>query len=145
MKTLKYLYGCLMMAVCFSFAACSDDDDVDISASDLYGTWTVVTEEYNYKENGKVVESGTDNYEDGEWTITFNEDGTLIISEYGSNDQGTWSLKGNKLSFGYYDVNQTITIIEYNGNRAVVEGRDTYTDEGVKYDDYSKMTLKKIG
>ena len=145
MKTLKYLYGCLMMAVCFSFAACSDDDD-NVSASDLYGTWTIVSDEYSWKENGKVVESGTDNYEDGEWTLTFNEDGTCVEQDGGSNYYMTWSLKGNKLTMTDDDGDSdSCTIVENNGNRAVVEYRYTYTEDGVKYEEFDRMTLKKIG
>ena len=148
MKVLKYLYGCLMVAVCLGFAACGDDDDVDVSASDLYGTWSITTDEYTYKENGKLIqeESGTDIYEDGEWTLTFNEDGTFVENDEGYSYYGTWTLKGNELVMTDDDGDaDSVTIIEYNGNRAVVESRYTYTDEGVKCEEYDKMTLKKIG
>lgn len=143
MKTLRLIYACMMMSVCMAFAACSDDDDVNVSNEKLVGTWSVIEDAYNFKEDGKVVDSGTDRYNEGEWTFTLNADGTCAVMEDGYTDHGNWSAKGNKITFTIYDESVTITVVEFSSSKMVIEYRDSYTEDGIKYDDYEKMTLKK--
>ena len=143
MKALKWIYACMLIGMCMAFVSCNDDEDV--SSSELVGTWSVTEDYYRFKEDGKVVEEGTDHYQTGEWTFTLNEDGTLVMNDEGYTQTGSWSVDGNKLymTLGGGEDGDTVTIKDFSKGKIVIEYKDSYTEDGISYEDYEKLTLKK--
>ena len=61
--------------------------------SDLVGTWEIVHSQYTYRENGVVVESGSEDVSDDHNRFVFYSNGTFEFLEY-SDTQGTWHEDG---------------------------------------------------
>ena len=147
MKTLKFIYACMMLSICMAFAACSDDDDntTNGGASRYVGVWNVVEDTYIYKEDGVTVDQGTDRYEKGERVLNLMEDGKMAVTEDGATYYGIWSSKGNKLymTTEYGDYADEVEVVDFSTTRMVIEYNATYTEDGIRCEDYEKVTLKK--
>ena len=156
MKIVKNLAFLLIatLLVGFSFTSCSEDDD-DYSKSDLVGTWQLVSGKAVTKLAGQVVEEWPLG-EEGLHTITLNQDGTFIsYSEeedwYGDieieEDEGTWSLKGNKLTLISDDEDEdpeTAKITKLTSSTLVLEQSEKGKYEGISYEYNRKQTFIKI-
>lgn len=152
MKKINFLWLIsILMLIPISFTSCSDDDDEIGSASELVGTWEIVSRTYQQKEGGKVIEEGTEN--DNDSRVTFNEDGTCKVAEYYNNkwdwDQsGTWSYKNGKITIRITDEDEswsrTATVKELTSSKLVFEYINKYTKDGTSYEDYELKEYRKI-
>ena len=116
MKTLKKIHTLLaMIAICLCFTSCSKDDDDnggDSEASSLIGSW---------------YDEGDDYYE----KITFKKNGTVIFyyeEYYGGRwekdrEEGTYSVKGNKLTVYIGDDVETATF-KVTSKKLTIEDED---------------------
>lgn len=141
----------ILMLMPISFTSCSDDDDEIGSVSELVGTWEIVSRTYQWKEDGKVTEEGTES--DNDLRITFNEDGTCKAAEYYNNkwnedEPGTWSYKNGKITIrSTYEGeswSETATVKELTSSKLVLEYIDKYTEDGTSYEDYELSEYRKI-
>lgn len=150
MKKINFLWLVIILTLLpISFVSCSDDDEEGVgSTSELVGTWEIVSHTYQWKEDGIIIEEGTEN--DSNTRITFNEDGTCKGAEF-YNDKwnwdwnGTWSYKNGKLSIAYPDSEtETATVKELTSSKLVLEYIDKYTEDGTSYEDYEHSEYHKI-
>lgn len=142
----KLMMGIAMALFSFSMASCGDDDDEVGSADELIGTWSVIHEEGYSKANGEIEESWNDDYEEGKETLIFKEDHT-VGGTYLSDKGLTWSYKGNKLTIKWendHEDSMELTVLEMSSSRLVGELHDKYKEEGISYEDYGKITCKKM-
>ena len=149
MKTLRII-GMAVVAIIMSvnFAACGDDDD-DFSTADLEGLWEGISSDFVEKENGQVIDEGTEDLSDQR--MKFNSDGT-VIGYYKTNGRwemedevGTWSYKDGKLYTSVEGEGEMIAnIIELNSERLVIGGSYSETEDGVKYEYQETSTYKKV-
>ncbi|MBO5180883.1 MAG: hypothetical protein J6B92_03210 [Paraprevotella sp.] len=122
------LLGLLLAFVGVSFSACSDDDDennggggnVNITASQLYGTWKWVSDQGWEQEPGGEKEPWKNEMADAGLVLTFNSNGTIIETweNYGDTWNGTWSLQGGNTLVWDSDA---YTITNFTGNRMTIE------------------------
>ena len=153
-KNLAFLFIATLL-VGFSFTSCSDDDDdINVSHSDLIGSWQVVSSEGYTKMAGMKVDNN--NNDEELLTFTFNEDGTFILiteEEWNGKmwryeDGGTWSLKGDKLTIKYDDDDdennfpEKITKITSSELVTVISEKGKY--EGIPYEFYKKTIYTKV-
>ncbi len=150
---LLWLTGVLMLLPA-GLVSCSDDDEGPGSVPELIGTWELVSSYYQYKENGKVVDEGTDT--EGGLRVTFREDGTFQDAEYDNDsgwelyaEGGKWSYKDGKLSMNYYEDGelveaQTAAVKELTGSRLVLETTFKYSDGGISIEEYSLGEFRKV-
>ncbi|MCM1519807.1 MAG: lipocalin family protein [Lachnoclostridium sp.] len=148
MKKLNLFIPMVLMAVmsAFTFVSCSDDDD-KIDNGKIVGTWESVLEEWWEKEDGKIVDEGTD--DDTDLRVEFKADGTVTQYEYYNSSwhldiTGNYSISGNKLTIVYdedgdeYTSTQNIEMPD--DNTLVVSG---YWKED-NYEGYEKTTFRRI-
>lgn len=151
MKRFDYLWliGILML-VPLGFSSCSDSDDDENtgSASTLVGTWESVSYTYQWKEDGEVVDEGTE--EDSSIRIRFHEDETCEIAEYYNGkwnweNPGTWKYKNGKITVTDEDgESDTATVKTLTASKLVVEYHEKYTEDGILYEDYDLTEYRKI-
>lgn len=153
MKKIIFLWlVSILMLLPISFVSCSDDDEEGVgSTSELVGTWEIVSRTYQWKEDGKIMEEGTEN--DSDTRITFSEDGTCKAAEYYNNkwnwdETGTWSYKNGKITIrSTYEgesYSETATVKELTSSKLVLEYIDKYTEDGTSYEDYELSEYRKI-
>ena len=113
----------LIAAFALSFVACSKDDD-GLSSSDLVGKWSI----YEFEENGEVEPVDLDT-ELSYWE--FKTGGSCEEYNYFANitGKGTYSLKGDVITFTYDGNSSEVTVLEIHKDRAVVE----MEEDGEKY------------
>ncbi len=142
------LLSFLMLAP-VSFTSCSDDDDDNGngSASELVGTWEIVSNTFIYKRNGEVIEE-IDETEEG-LTCTFYADGRMTQAE---GETAKWSYKNGILTIkhagdwgdGWEEYDETWTVKELTSSKLVAESNDKYTEDGVTYEEYYRIEWRKV-
>lgn len=153
MKKINFLWLVgIFMLLPISLVSCSDDDEESVgNKSDLVGTWESVSCTYQWKEDGVIVEEGTDS--DNDMRIKFNEDGTYASAEYYNNkwnweEEGAWNYKNGKITIrSTYDgetYSETFTVKTLTSSKLVVEFIDRYTEDGTSYEDYALWEYRKI-
>ena len=126
------LLGLLMAFVGVSFLACSDDDDennggggnVNVTASQLYGTWLWVSDRGWDQEPGQPKDEWVNLYADTGLSLTFYSNGDMyeLWDKTGYSRTMSWSLRnGNIISWDGDDY----VIIRFTGTELVIE----YTEE----------------
>lgn len=102
------------------FVGCSDndgdgdgsgsDDMTEYKMSDLVGTWEIVHSKYTRRENGKVVESISENVADEHNRFVFYPNGYFEFLEYDGGSswhedgKGTFYLRNGKFAFESDDI-----------------------------------------
>lgn len=153
MEKNKFLWlTAILMLLSVSFVACSDDEEESVgSVSELVGTWESVSYTYWWKENGNIVEEGTER--ESNIRVAFYEDGTCNSAEYYNgrwnwDEAGTWSYKNGKITikrtFGGESYSETSTVKELTSSKLVIEYIDKYTEDGISYEDYELSEYRKI-
>ncbi len=139
----------LLLLMPLGFTSCSNDDDEVGSASLLVGTWEIVSRTYQWKEDGKVVEEGSEH--DNNSRITINEDGTYKVAEYYNgrwnwDEAGTWSYKNGKIMIRstYEGFSRTVTVKELTSSQSLLEYIDKYIEDGISYEYYELSEYRKI-
>lgn len=131
------LLGLLLAFVGVSFSACSDDDDdVDVTASQLYGTWAWVSDSGWEIDPDGAKETWTNEYAGDNLKFTLNADGTMVMSESGYTGTTTWRLIDEKTIEWDGDA---YTIKSFDGKTITVESYEK--DEEGEY--YEQITFKK--
>lgn len=137
MKKLKnvwlFLSFILMVA---GMASCSTDDDptgVEVSKTDIIGTWKVTANDYE-----NVVEGeGSGNYVGQKLVVK--GDGTAIF--FGK--QYTWKLDGDTLALsGVSDISIKVIILKYEGD--IIEASYTCYFLSEDYEDSGHFTFKRV-
>lgn len=153
MKKINFLWLVgIFMLLPICLVSCSDDDEEGVgNKSDLVGTWESVSCTYQWKEDGVIVEEGTDS--DNDMRIKFNEDGTYASAEYYNNkwdweEEGTWNYKNGKITIRYEDegesYSESATVKALTSSKLVIEYIDRYTEDGISYEDYALWEYRKI-
>ncbi len=105
MKKLFFCAAALLAAI--SFAACSDDDETNLTASPdtIAGTWKIAHEEGWIIDDGEKETWSDDFPDENGWyfTITFDKNSSIISTEYEGGNEigreiGTYSISGNTLT-----------------------------------------------
>ena len=103
---MKKIYSMMMMlammVAALNFTACSSDDDKTSEVS-ICGTWKCVSTNYGQWGNSDGTKVGD--------ILYINEDHTYKIVG-NNNENGTWSLNGNKLTLTYNRVSLGYTITQ---------------------------------
>lgn len=113
MKKLLFI-ALLLMACTFAFTGCkkSGENPSSVSKSQITGKWFYV----------KIVEGDdTETFTDGEY-IDFNESGTAYDSM--DNDNGQWSLSGNKLTITANNRTDVATVDKITNSELVISSTD---------------------
>lgn len=98
MKNLKRVLALLLViSIVFAFAACAK--------AQIIGKWKLV---------------------DDDLIMNFKKDGTVVLGESGSSYtiEGTYKVKGNKLTMTVYGSTETMKIKSINGSRMVLVDED---------------------
>ncbi len=156
MKTTKNYFSYLFLSLTLAFSSalfsCNDEDENVGSKEDLIGTWQYVYHGWSTSEDGKVINSGSDNFSSWKMKITFKKDGIatrLKYSNYSSDPKEIyeWSYKGNKLSLipeGDEDNTETFIVKTLNSTQLILETSYKEKDEGIIYEEYDTYILDKI-
>ena len=143
MLKIKFLFiGLFVSLLTVSLNSCSDDDSIDVTTSNLVGTWTLTRTygwEYEYDDNGNKYKDDWDEPADPEVveTLIFNEDGsgaetlTYKISGHESRYPYRYSISGNKIIFTG-DVtleDKDVTVTTLTKNRLVLKAVDSVSEE----------------
>ncbi len=153
MEKLKYFSLVLMVALCAGFTSCSDDDDDEPAgggdAGGIVGMWQGVTSENYYKENGKIIEQGiAEDASDIKYDIK--ADGTAIMFEYGDGEwyespACSWVYSDGVFTVSYpWGQSQSAKVLELSDATMVLEYHETGYYDGKTYEDYNKLTLRRI-
>jgi len=95
MKNLKFLSFMLFAIMSVSLISCGDDDEIG-GRDTLVGKWQCTWSE-GYEKYANNPEYNDEWNEEGDFTVTFNEDGTVVAD----GDTGKWKLEGDKLTIIY--------------------------------------------
>ncbi len=111
----KLLFILLLLTACtLAFTGCkkSGENPSSVSKSQITGKWFYV----------KIIEDGdTETFTDGEY-INFNENGTAYDSM--DNDNGQWSLSGNKLTIVSNNETNVATVDKITNSELVISSTD---------------------
>ncbi|MCO5936712.1 lipocalin family protein [Mucilaginibacter sp. RB4R14] len=113
MKKLLFIL-LLLSAFTLAFTGCkkSGENPSSVSKSQITGKWFYV----------KIIEDGdTETFTDGEY-INFNENGTAYDSM--DNDNGQWSLSGNKLTIVSNNQTNVANIDKITNSELVISSTD---------------------
>lgn len=133
----------------FVFGSCSSDDDGGTNA-DIVGTWVLqsVTAKEVKTNNAKATQAINDDIisslDDGTYTFTTN--GKVTLSDGEDVLSGTYSLKGNKLTFTMSGVDISVNInLSNNTFSSDIDETEYYQDE-VKYlvPNEKNVTVSKV-
>ena len=117
----RYLPLLLLMAGALFVASCSSDDDENMEMRQhiqpLLGTWQLVSAEYG--------ESGTQDYQAGDLTITFNDNMTLtvennkgiILFKEGSYPYITTIEQSRILTYQWADAEYSVLVVKVSDER----------------------------
>lgn len=159
MEKLKYFSFVLLVALCAGFTSCSDDDDDEPAgggnAGGIVGVWQGVTSYFCEKANGEIVDEGSYDASDMKWE--FKADGSFVWYDYydgewWANSFGEYSCSNGKITIRYSNVeeeggesgSETLSVLEHTQTNLVVEFSYKETHNGVTYEDYEKLTLRRI-
>ena len=106
----------------------------------LVGKWQCTWSE-GYEKYANNPEYNDEWNEEGDFTVTFNEDGTVVAD----GDTGKWKLEGDKLTIIYaYDDdsedNEVYTVLKLTDSELILESSEKDSD----YEYYDKSTFQKI-
>ena len=137
MKNLKFLSFMLFAIMSVSLISCGDDDEIG-GRDTLVGKWQCTWSE-GYEKYANNPEYNDEWNEEGDFTVTFNEDGTVVA------DAGKWKLEGDKLTIIYaYDDdsedNEVYTVLKLTDSELILESSEKDSD----YEYYDKSTFQKI-
>lgn len=97
MKTMKRILALLLvLAIVFAFAACSKKDQI-------IGKWKASDDDYY---------------------MTFEKDGTLVMSGDGMSFEGTYKVDGDKLTMTIFGSSTTVKIKSVSGSQLVLVSED---------------------
>ena len=111
MKTLRLIsMAVLAVIMCVNFIACSNDDENDVTASAIEGTWSydassdedLRLEKFTFNKDGSLIWEKMDNEITHNNTYKLNEDKLQIILN--DNDDyldGTINISGNQATYKY--------------------------------------------
>lgn len=151
MKKFATLLVLLFTAV--TFTSCSDDDGPG-STADLIGTWESVSKIEWEKIDGDLIYGSEDEVSYASLRIVFDEDGSCsMYNRYGQS--GSWVSDGYSYSYKYSGGKLVITdkedgesrsakVIKLTETTLVVEEKDSYREDGELYEEYTKVTFKKV-
>ena len=139
MKNLKFLSFMLFAIMSVSLISCGDDDEIG-GRDTLVGKWQC-TWSQGYENYANNPEYNDEWNEEGDFTVTFNEDGTVVAD----GDTGKWKLEGDKLTIIYaYDDdsedNEVYTVLKLTDSELILESSEKDSD----YEYYDKSTFQKI-
>jgi len=136
----KQLFFLMLIAGCMlAFTGCSKDDD-DAS---IEGRWNAKSEIGKYSVNG-VEEIDEDTYAPGEYEIAFNDGKFVEYYEGEVDDEGSYSVSGDKLTYDYGDGDkEVVTIKTLNSNTLVLFSEYNYTDGGITYSGSEETTFTR--
>lgn len=144
------LLGFLLAFVGVSFAGCSEDEEgnyigngdsnnVNVTASQLYGTWSCVGNRGWIQEPGKGKETWENDLVNDGLFITLYSNGS-VLWEYRTHNENyteTWSLaNGNTLLVD----GDSYTITSFTGNKMIIESYDESGEETV----WEQVTFQKV-
>ena len=106
----------------------------------MVGKWQCTWSE-GYEKYANNPEYNDEWNEVGDFTVTFNEDGTVVAD----GDTGKWKLEGDKLTIIYaYDDdsedNEVYTVLKLTDSELILESSEKDSD----YEYYDKSTFQKI-
>ena len=139
MKNLKFLSFMLFAIMSVSLISCGDDDEI-VGRDTLVCKWQCTWSE-GYEKYANNPEYNDEWNEEGDFTVTFNEDGTVVAD----GDTGKWKLEGDKLTIIYaYDDdsedNEVYTVLKLTDSELILESSEKDSD----YEYYDKSTFQKI-
>lgn len=117
--------------------------------SDLVGTWEIVHSQYTYKENGVVVQSGSEDVSDEHNRFVFYSNGTFEFLEY-SDSQGTWHEDGKGTfylrngQFVFEGDMKDASILSLTKTKLVAKYRFVEDKGGTIYEDEYIDTMERI-
>ena len=118
-------------------------DEPDNTSSDIVGIWRITHDSGYEKENGRIVDSWSHDYEyDESLVFHFKENGELISYEYDGEFHeiyGFLKIDGNKLYLHYYDEDLEFEIKTLTSNRLVIS---IHEKDGI-YEYYEETTFRK--
>lgn len=143
MKKCKFLaFALFAVLTCVSFASCSDDDKDAPSSADIVGTWECVSgtehggayEEHDFAK-GAIIKFLAGNkafieYWGGSAIFGYTE------ANWDSEEDETWTLKGDNLTIMESDLDRYVGTISVNGNEM------TYS---YKYEDWNGSKYVEFG
>lgn len=143
MKKYFYLFAMVLLSATV-FTSCSDDEEG--STKDLIGKWQSVSEEGWEKENGKIYDEWSYDYDrcvyeftaDGDFLIYFYSGGRWVLDQ-----EGEYKYKNGKI-IGYFDgETESAEVKTLTSNTLVLAKRETEKYEGDTYEYYDELTFKK--
>ena len=129
MKNLKFLSFMLFAIMSVSLISCGDDDEIG-GRDTLVGKWQCTWSE-GYEKYANNPEYNDEWNEEGDFTVTFNEDGTVVAD----GDTGKWKLEGDKLC-----VRSLPVVLKTTDSELILESSEKDSD----YEYYDKSTFQKI-
>lgn len=159
----KSLSSLLCLFITVAFFSCSEDKEKEIALqANIVGVWTVESADFIVEDKsledyvaGEIAER---NYSEAEiedrainlakyvysgsvWvgsTFEFKEDNTVIVTEPGKTEHGTWSIDGNSVSISLKDdfMPRVLKAQSISSNRATwyvkYDEESVYTDGGIE-------------
>lgn len=150
----------MMFAVVFCFAACGEQQDEELKASDFVGVWEVESNVYTidgdsdtttlarFKELHDAGQTSGDEYVDAATVILkFNvkADGTLQWKQYYAADAdyadaGTWAIVDNKLTADFTGFLAGTVTVNYENNKIIVNQSRMWNEK----QETTVVTLAKV-
>lgn len=151
----------------FCLVGCGDDDDNikegiqggggnddgtvnnTYQIDDLVGTWEIVHSQYTRRENGVVVDSGSEDVADEHNRFVFYSNGTFEFLEY-SDSQGTWHEDGKGTfylrngQFVFEGDMKDASILSLTKTKLVAKYRFVEDKDGTIYEDEYIDTMERI-
>lgn len=132
MKTLRLIGVTLFVAlVCVNLISCNDDDNEgDVSHSELIGRWELVkTESYSIRDGEILFEGRIETFSE-EFYKTFKTDGTCIWEEQGSSYTATYKYLDDKITFIFPDGDsETVINVDVTASELVMENYNKYIND----------------
>ena len=129
-----------VLLVLVAVIGCKEDDNAD----DLIGTWVCVHGVGYEKEAGSITDEWDYEYgvdDSATISITFNADGTCVLSEGDGQFTSQWKYSGNQLTLTHPDEVQVVKVESLTSSRLVILVHEKDGD----YEYYSKSTFVKVG
>lgn len=140
MKSMKFFAAMFVAATMFAFTGCSKDYE-----DEIIGTWKVtsisVTETFNGQSHTE------DETPQGEYTLTFNEDKTVVATAveegHTETDNGTYSIDDDTLIMTLEGETQRLAI-DIDGNDMTLTLNQSFSEGDMTMSMKAVMKLKKI-
>ena len=151
MRKLLYTFACVLMV--FAMPSCSLADDGTAAEQTIVGSWKSTKCYCTAMENGQLVSSGTEYYDDNDYMLwTFRADGSFVdvTIEEGESYQwgGTWDVTPDKLYMNYmgesYKWIEVFNITKLTSTTLVVNFTMTEVEaDGTTWSYHSEYTFTK--